>query len=333
MAGLPSSVAGFTVLPLSYSGSSTHYLYARPHSGSKKAKGNVLPEGRTLFLANIPPDATEREIVVLFKYCGTVERVIFDLDSREPQQEESDSDDDVEEVVDVTTEDAEVQPRKRRKVSKGDEPQAPKVVPLPSKSLRTLWRTGQSAHVVFLDSSSLDRALSHPPKPRPWPTSSEEPSGIAHYTALYDSLRPPLDAIREHADSAMALYEYDLAKTKQKSKYRKGEAIVDEDGFTLVTRGGAYGQTLGGGVGVASKKFQEGGQSKKNRNKKKNDKEKEGFYAFQRAEKQRNGVFRIQEDDLLADLLHAELMELKKNWEADKVKIEKLKASRRFKPY
>ena len=85
----------------------------------------------------------------------------------------------------------------------------------------------------------------------------------------------------------MERFEFDLAKTKQKSTYRKGEAIVDEDGFTLVTRGGAYGQTLGGGVGVASKGFEKTGQT--GSKKKKEPKEKETFYAFQKAEKQRNG--------------------------------------------
>jgi ribosomal RNA-processing protein 7 len=36
----------------------------------------------------------------------------------------------------------------------------------------------------------------------------------------------------------------------------------------------------------------------------------------------------------LADLgLWAELMELKKKWEEDKAKVEKLKASRKFRPY
>lgn len=85
----------------------------------------------------------------------------------------------------------------------------------------------------------------------------------------------------------MELFEFELAKSKQKSKYRKGDAIVDEDGFTLVTRGGAYGQTLGGGVAVASKKFQETGETSSRA--KKESKEKAGFYAFQKAEKQRNG--------------------------------------------
>lgn len=122
--------------------------------------------------------------------------------------------------------------------------------------------------------------------------------------------------MKAHADSSLEFYEYELAKKKQKSKYRKGEAIVDEDGFTLVTRGGAYGQTLGGGVSVASKRFQRSGETTRNRNSKKEKKEKEGFYAFQKAEKQR-----------------LELLELKRKWEEDKAKVEKLKASRRFKPY
>ncbi|KAJ7777861.1 ribosomal RNA-processing protein 7-domain-containing protein [Mycena maculata] len=313
---LPNSVAGFSVLPVSYTGTSTHYIYARPHAGSKKSVSQILPDGRTLFLVNVPPDATERELVLLFKGSGTVEKVVFGLDAQESLVEPDDSDDEDEEELDaeettIDTAEAVAQPRKRRKLNK---PAAPTVVPLPSKSLRRLRNTGRSAHVVFLDASSLERALVPQPKTRPWP-SSEEPSGLAHYAALHDALRPPLDIVRAHADSAMELYEFELKQTKQKAQYRKGEAIVDEDGFTLVTRGGAYGQTLGGGVAVASKKFQESGQTRA-RNKKKEPKEKAGFYAFQKAEKQRN-----------------DLMELKKNWEADKAKVEKLKASRRFKPY
>ncbi|KAF8426113.1 hypothetical protein L210DRAFT_3566571 [Boletus edulis BED1] len=83
----------------------------------------------------------------------------------------------------------------------------------------------------------------------------------------------------------MERFEFDLAKTKQKLAYRTGEAIVDDDGVTLVTRGGTYGQTLGGGVGVASKAFEK---------------------------TSRTG---------------------KENFEADKARIDKMKESRRFKPY
>ncbi|KAF9222317.1 hypothetical protein BS17DRAFT_783512 [Gyrodon lividus] len=81
------------------------------------------------------------------------------------------------------------------------------------------------------------------------------------------SRRPPLDAVKAHVDTPVDPFEFELAKAKKKSVYRKGEAIVDEDGFTLVTRGGAYGQAHDGGVGVASKTFQATGRtgSKKKR--------------------------------------------------------------------
>ena len=127
--------------------------------------------------------------------------------------------------------------------------------------------------------------------PRPWPSSSE-PRGLAHYISKYDSARPPLSAVREYADTSLELYDYELALKKQamKSQYKKGEAIVDEDGFTLVTRGGAYGQTVGGGAGVASKKFElERGKSQSR--KKKLPKEKKMFYAFQVNETKRSGAY------------------------------------------
>ncbi|KAF8125973.1 hypothetical protein EV363DRAFT_1434396 [Boletus edulis] len=125
-----------------------------------------------------------------------------------------------------------------------------------SHPLRTLRKTGSIAHIIFLDTLSLEKALVPPTKPRPWLSSSEEPRGLTHYAALYDAQRPPLDVVKVHVDTWMERFEFDLAKTKQKLAYRKGEAIVDDDGVTLVTRGGTYGQTLGGGVGVASKAFE-----------------------------------------------------------------------------
>lgn len=321
---LPASVSGFTLIPVAYSSSAKHYIYARPHSGSKKATNHAVPDGRTLFLVNVPPDATERELVLFFKHCGTIERVVFDLDA--------DGEDDSDESTDEAPEDeVEDQPRKRRKTLKDDKP---KVIPLLTQISRSLRTTGRTAYLVFLDSSSLDRALSSGSKLRPWPSSPESPLGLSHYTALYDSLRPPLDVVRQHADSSMELYEYELQKTKQKSKYRKGEAIVDEDGFTLVTRGGAYGKTLGGQVGVASKKFQEG-RGGRHRNKKK-DNEKDGFYAFQKAEKQRKGALLPNSFISLymkGSLMLSDLMDLKRKWEEDKARVEQLKASRTFKPY
>ncbi len=293
--GNPALVNGFTPIPITYSASVIHYIYARAHTGSRK-RSDGLPEGRTLFLVNVPPDVTERSLIQLFKSAGTVEKVLFGTDNVQELGHDTDDDDDddedgdgeEEEEEEDSQEDIEVEGEKSRKRRKFSKDQTPKVTPLPSVPLRTLRKTGGLAYVIFLDSSSLDRAVNSLSKPRPWPK-TEEPTGLAHYLALYDSLRPPLDVVREHADTYIEAYEYELAKAKQKSQYHKGEAIVDEDGFTLVTRGGAYGQTLGGGVAVASKKFQQTGQTR-TRNSKKEKKEKEGFYAFQKAEKQRKGT-------------------------------------------
>ncbi|KAF8635013.1 hypothetical protein AX15_000595 [Amanita polypyramis BW_CC] len=312
------TISDFTVLPLTYPSSlaSTHHLYIRRHKGSKTlkrfSKGGdndgkhsknekaYLPDGRTLFAVNMPPDATEREVVLLLKFCGTVEKVVFDfMAGSELQDDESGSEDEEETTTDEEQDqqderaDGKGTRKKKQKTKKVEE--VPKVVPLPPQNIRKLRKTGRTAHIVFLDASSLDRlfsSLAAPAKPRVWPT-SEAPIGLAHYIAQYDAMRPPLDAIKEHADSYIRVYDYELEKTRQKSKYRKGEAIVDEDGFTLVVRGGAYGQTLGGGVAVASKKFQRTGvtSDKGARKRRKANEDKEGFYAFQKAEKQRNGTF------------------------------------------
>lgn len=312
---MPKYLSGFTVIPIAYP-SSSHFIYARAHATSKSKTlkpSNVYPEGRTLFLVNVPPDATERELILLFKHCGTVEHVLFDFNSVDALEEHaSDSDEEMSEGATSENPDTEARPRKKRKLQTS-EPTPPEVIPLPSSSLRTLHKTGSCAHLIFLDSSSLAKALSPPTSPKPWP-SSEEPRGLSHYMTKYDNERPPLDTIRAHADSFMERFEFDLSKSKQEAKYRKGEAIMDEDGFTLVTRGGAYGQTLGGGVGVASKKFMLTGKTGSRRKKEK--KEKDVFYAFQKAEKQRKAM-----------------LDLKKNFEADKERVEKLKESRRFKPY
>ena len=288
-------------------------LYIRAHAGgsSKNANKAQWPEDRTIFMVNVPPDATEREITFLFKSCGTVEKVVFDADGPSEDSDEESCADSAE--SDPTSPSRPSQTRRKTKTVAGIstlEPsrgQRPKVEPLPIAPLRTLRRTGQTVHVVFLDASSCTRALALAQahagaKPVLWPTNADEerPRGLAHYIKQYESARPPLDAVRVHAESAIARFDFDVAARKaalrRESKYKKGEALVDEDGFTLVVRGGAYGQAVGGGVGVASRKFMDeyakGTHKKESRSKRKRHKEgkeKDAFYAFQIHEKKRNG--------------------------------------------
>ncbi|KAF9779995.1 ribosomal RNA-processing protein 7-domain-containing protein [Thelephora terrestris] len=317
----PLSIAGFTVLPVLYNKSATHCIYARIHEQAKAKANDTLPGGRTLFLVNVPPDATERQLSLFFNYAGTVERVEFYDDSTTDALEEDisiSSDEDSEVEQDVETDHNTSQPPKKGKKSKENaKKRLPEVVPLPTTPLRTLRRSGQTCHVVFLDPSSAESALasSHVQKPRLWPSDPEVPTGLSHYLAQYDAIRPPLDVIRDHARTATDLYDYHREKDRQKSKYKKGEAIVDEDGFTLVTRGGAYGKTLGGGVAVADKKFV-AEVSKGKRAKKKKKRETEVFYAFQLHEKKRQAT-----------------LDLQAKFKQDVEKIAAQKAKRRFKPY
>ena len=310
----PTRISGFLPLPVQYDNDTFHMLYIRAHiaGSSKNAKKTQWPEDRTIFMVNVPPDATEREIVFLFKSCGTVEQVVFDLDG---PSEHSDIESDTDSAEsDASSSSSQSQARKKRKMvassstsgpSASTRGQRPKIEPLPTVPLRTLRRTGQTAHIIFLDASSCTRALalanSHQgTKPILWPTNADEerPRGLAHYIKQYESARPPLEAVRAHADSAIARFDFDLAARKaalrRESKYKKGEALVDEDGFTLVVRGGAYGQAVGGGVAVASRKFMDkhghGKESGGKRKRHKEGKEKDAFYAFQIHEKKRNGA-------------------------------------------
>lgn len=306
---MTNKIGDFLVLRISYSPQATHYLYIRAHAS--RTASDDLPADRTLFLVNVPPDSTERELTTLFSTCGSIHKVKFGGQEALPELDDDFTSDDeggepaIEENI-LMEEDGDA--TKILKNTKRDKKQPPpKVTPLPTVALRHMRRTGSTAHIVFTSTQGLSAALSLPSTSTSdtaclvWPkfkaTSTAEPSGLAHYKAKYRALRPPLVAVREHADSSMEVFEYRRAlESKQNSKYKKGEAIVDEDGFTLVTRGGAYGQTLGGGVGVASKKFMKeikGGGSK--RRKKKEILSKEGFYAFQIREK------RIQGSKILLD--------------------------------
>ena len=312
----PGTISGFLPLPVLYDHDTRHMLYIRAHVGasSRNTRNIEWPEERTIFMVNVPPDATEREIVLLFKSCGTVEEVIFDADGSSKDADKdgtTDSESDAESDATPPSQSPVQKQRKSIASSSTTDPstsrsQRPKVTLLPTVPLRTLRRTGHTAHILFLDASSCTRALAlaHPgSKPLLWPANGDTkcPRGLAHYITQYESARPSLDAVRAHADSAIARFDFDLAARKavlrRESKYKKGEALVDEDGFTLVVRGGAYGQAVGGGVGVASRKFmdeyakgipEKGGKSRRKRHKE--GKEKAAFYAFQIHEKKRNGA-------------------------------------------
>ncbi|KAE8227086.1 hypothetical protein CF319_g406 [Tilletia indica] len=423
----PLRIAGFTLLPLRYSSTSTykhgtvHYLFIRPHHSSSNKTTAPLPSDRTLFVANLPVDASDRHLRTLFKTAGAIERTVFQQGSTVPLSgqhildalqagEDQDGDEEEEEEEDIDMNPAQAQgeetallqakieqntrKRNRRKRSdRTEQESAPTVHPLPAldarelAGARALLPTSTSAHIVFLDASSLQRALtqaeqtstafitaggpsllsSSSPKTseivallktaRPWldpfvnPIQGTTPPppppqlGLPTFLASYASHRPPLESIKAFSDSRIALHLFlranpDRDPTEQARAARRGiqpvrvgaeGELLDQDGFTIVTAGGKYGRAAESGSKVGGV---EGASVRVARNrpymatgsayeaalgppkKKSKSKDLEDFYRFQTREKNRE-----------------KLAQLRAKFQDDKLKVAKLKESRKFKPY
>lgn len=161
----PSAVANFTVLPLTLPtlpglpaayDNTQHYLYIKPHEPSTY----TASAERSLFLANIPIDASESFIRALFaEQLGGARVESVDFDASVPARplhkrwkQEKRSEDDGEE--------------QRGKKRKRNEPEvvAEGVVEDEDSALPALWaselrRSGSAAVVVFVDKRSARGAL------------------------------------------------------------------------------------------------------------------------------------------------------------------------------
>lgn len=241
----------------------------------------------------------------------------------------------------------------------------PRIVPLPSLDPReamgsqSFLSTSSSAHVMFLDTPSFTRAIDLLKQGIKWidpfrslrkeaekqslldtqdPSKHAKrantntsasfllsagagipPTGISYLLDQYHLSRPSLPSIQSWANSRIALYQYRKAHPLPRKIGVRGVTIgpsgelLDEDGFIIVQRSGKYGRAGasaegGGSVGVAKHGFKE--------NTKKKLVGLEDFYRFQLREKKRE-----------------QLADLRAKFEADKEKVAKLKAGRRFKPY
>ncbi|WFD03041.1 hypothetical protein MOBT1_001730 [Malassezia obtusa] len=229
------TVAGFEVLRVQYARvagkhAPIHNMYVRPHHG---AETDALPGGRTLFVVNLPPDATRGTLRDLFRRAGAVESIaVHDFRARkEATDEDADEDEDDED----DTFDAE--PAARTERGKPGKNAPPRVHPLPALAPHALLTTGSSAHIVFLDSSSLERAMQLPArsasKPYAWPQpgkerphdesddegASRKPRRPAHTHAdtlvglpflleRYRMLRPDHAQVKRHVDSAIARHTW-----------------------------------------------------------------------------------------------------------------------------
>jgi ribosomal RNA-processing protein 7 len=250
-------------------------------------------------------------------------------------------------------------PRAKRSRKKKDVLPAsvPDVIPLPPTDPRStpLGPSGlRTAHITYLDAVSVSRALSYAGGPISLSTTSAiEPTGLEYYLSLHSALRPPLAAVKEFADSSMARFDHlHSLLLSSRAKQAGAGALVDEDGFTVVVRGGRYGRTGGRGdgkgamgVGVAKRGFEKELANKK-KSKAAGSGELVDFYKFQKVDRKRQGEFASSvvsfRDQCSASLTCpppsvlirvTELADLRAKFEEDKKKVEEMRRTKRFKPY
>ncbi|KAI9339384.1 ribosomal RNA-processing protein 7-domain-containing protein [Obelidium mucronatum] len=243
--------SGFHVLPVTLPGGVQHSILFKPHDSAGASAEH--PAAHTLFLCNLPVDATRAHVLRLFRRCGAVARV--DLSARR-----------------------------------------------------------HTAHVVFAGDDALLRCAEMRRRKRVWgadaapddadaAAAAPQPVGLEKWVAAFVALHPPLAELQAAADSYMK--QYDQMQAERQRELARRRAEPDEDGFILV---GAHKQV--------KKAEDEAAAAAAGEKKQKKKLERVDFYRFQMRESKRN-----------------QLVELRNKFEEDKKRIEKLKATRKFKPY
>ncbi|KAI9637646.1 ribosomal RNA-processing protein 7-domain-containing protein, partial [Dioszegia hungarica] len=343
----------------------THHIYARPHtskpsSSSEDAEGD-FPSDRTVFVANLPVDMSERRLRGVFGKWGVVERVVMGGQSEGDVLERALRGMDVEDSDDEASAegegdgggwetvgaDGEVVPssdpkflgdptlpsRKRRRLNKLPK-SVPEVTALPPLNPRsdTYGPSGlRTAHIIYLEPICVSRVMSYSGSSIPFSPSSEStanPSGLPYYLARHSALRPALSAVKAFSDSSMARFDHlHSLLLSSRAKQAGAGALLDEDGFTVVVRSGNHSRTggiadrMGRNVGSVGIAGKGFGKA--------------GFAG--KAGKKSGGLGTAELQDFYKfqkmDRKKQELVDLRSKFEEDKKKVEEMKRAKRFRPY
>ncbi|KAG0320714.1 Ribosomal RNA-processing protein 7 [Dissophora globulifera] len=305
-----------------------HYLYFKKHE-SPKQDANA-PKDRTLFLLNVPSDATESHLRDLFKPYGRVVAVHFlnrikdtNLTKEErEQQEELERLEREQAEKEAEAENASGKSKAGKKGGKKQQQQQPTSSSTSAQDeeahRRRLYASGSQAYVVFLEEQELTKALNMKRKSRSWIKTGAEATpadaaklsglGVAKWLNDYHRMRPVHATLQVKVDTYMEKFERSEYEAQQAALARLN--VMDDDGFTLVTRAGNKGYNTDGVIKVQAVKAED------IQNIKPKKKELQDFYRFQMREAKRD-----------------KLVDLRRKFEEDKVRIEALKVNRRFKPY
>lgn len=278
-------VADYTILPLTilalpaFPTQSKHYVYIRPHAPK-------LPDPdseRSLFVANIPIDASEEEIRSLFTKQlggGRVERVDFESSihsyrTRNQQLGQGKKEDGV--IARA--------PKSKKRKRDDAEVAAEGVIEDEETRLPLTWEeeirsSGSSAVVVFVDRASAKGAMREIERVVKKPTEilweCRQGLGEKRYQTHYTLTFPPKPILQKSINAYLSAFT--RAETARNRLRARQRAVPDEDGFITVVRGGRTGPARLEEAEAAKEKLEE---------RKKKRGAKEDFYRFQVREKRK----------------------------------------------
>jgi ribosomal RNA-processing protein 7 len=306
----PTTISDFIVLPLSLPSVSglpetyqnaKHYLYVKQHTPTHA----TASADRSLFLANIPIDASESNVRALFaEQLGGSRVESVDFDSAVPSAPQQ------KRWKDVGNKASGEQRGKKRKRNDEDIV-AEGVVEDAASALPKIWgevlrESGSTAVVMFVDERSCKGAWKEIQKlvkegsSVQWKGGEAGMLGLQRYTTHHTLKYPSKETLQSSINAYLVQFNRaELARNRLRSKQR---SVPDEDGFITVVRGGRTGPAR---LEDAEKKKVELEERRKKNG------VRDDFYRFQTREKRKEAEG-----------------ELRRKFEVDRRRVEEMRARR-----
>ncbi|KAJ2580445.1 hypothetical protein GGH95_002590 [Coemansia sp. RSA 1836] len=295
-------LGGYKVLPVQIAGgASTHYLYFKQHTS--KREDPLLPSSRTIYISNIPADATERDVRRVFQGVARVARVVFHAAVGQDAVKVAAA---TARAVSELSSSGKKSEKKKSEKAKSEKAKAEDV----NAPLAPLLTSGGSAHVVLLEDAELSAVLAMKAGVREWAIENSS-LGLARYMQDYSAARPAADTVRADVDAFMARFEE--AQYERDRMLAQQQNVADADGFIPVVRRARGGKNTDGTASVTAMSIDEAREAGAAR---KDPATFSNLYRFQARERKR---------DQLADL--------RRKFEEDKEKIARMRQARQFRPY
>jgi len=288
------SIAGFCVLCVKCKTTPFQkYIYYKEH------KEKNLSPGKTLFITNLAIDTTQQDLINIFSVYGEVSEVHLDsFRKKSPTLQRSLS-------VDTTN-----QPSITQKLI-FQEKQKKFEANITEEDLKLPFSSAGYAHLVFKEEESLTKAIRSPVVGVDHSELGGELKGFEKWLeAKKAEVNIDMEKLEKEANDFMT--GYDTRKFQFQKRLEQLTSYPDEDGWVTVTKGKKKSRGNTAAIGVA--KVDQ--QTLKKLIEKEKKKHKTDFYRFQRTEQ-----------------ANTHIQELRKRFDQDRKRIEKLREGRKFKPF